>query len=143
MTCFDINDKIKKYNSVNEIIEEFCIVRLDYYIKRKEYLIKQYEQELLINSNKYRFINSIINDEINIYKKTEIESIKILEDNKFDKINDGYNYLLNMFIKSFTKDRLDELKKIIDNLKKQIKELKLLTPENLWENDLNEFEKIY
>ena len=143
MTCFDINDKIKKYDSVNEIIEEFCIVRLDYYIKRKDYLIKQYEQELLINSNKYRFINSIINDEINIYKKTEKESIKILEDNKFDKINDGYNYLLNMYIKSFTKDRLDELKKIIDNLKKQIKELKLLTPENLWENDLNEFEKIY
>ena len=37
-----------------------------------------------------------INDEINIYKKTETESIKILEDNKFDKINDGYNYPWNV-----------------------------------------------
>jgi DNA gyrase/topoisomerase IV subunit B len=147
MTCFDINNKIKKYDSINEIIEEFCIVRLNYYLKRKEYLLKQYEQELLLNSNKYRFINAIINDEINIYKKTETESIKILETNKFDKINDnssnGYNYLLNMFIKSFTKDRLDELKKMIDSLKKHIKELKVLTPEQLWENDLTEFKNKY
>ena len=147
MTCFDKDDKIKKYDSVNDIIEEFCSVRLEYYIKRKEYLLKQYEQDLLTNSNKYRFINSIINDEINIYKKTEKESIIILENNNFDKIPDnssnGYNYLLNMSIKSFTKDKLDELKKIIDSLKKQIKELKLLTPETLWENNLNEFEKVY
>ena len=111
MTCFDKNDNIKKYDSVNDIIEEFCSVRLEYYIKRKEYLLKQYEQDLLTNSNKYRFINSIINDEINIYKKTEKESIIILENNNFDKISDNYNYLLNMSIKSFTKDKLDELKK--------------------------------
>ena len=148
MTCFDINNKIKKYNSVNDIIEEFCITRLDFYNKRKQHLLKQYEHELLLNSNKYRFINAIIEDEINIYKKTEQESNIILEKNKFDKINDsssnsGYNYLLNMSIKSFTKDKLDELKKIIDSLKKQIKELKNLSPENLWENDLKEFKKIF
>ena len=143
MTCFNHNDKITKYDSVNEIIEEFCTVRLDYYSKRKIYLLKQYEQELLLNSNKFRFVNAIINDEIIIYKKTENESIKILETNKFDKINDNYNYLLNMSIKSFTKEQLDKLKKEIDSLKKLIKELTLLTPENLWENNLNEFETNY
>lgn len=35
MMCFDFDGKIKKYNSPEEIIEEFYPVRLAYYQKRK------------------------------------------------------------------------------------------------------------
>lgn len=35
MMCFDSEGKIKKYNSPEEIIEEFYPVRLAYYQKRK------------------------------------------------------------------------------------------------------------
>lgn len=35
MICFDFENKIKKYNSPEEIIEEFYPVRLGYYQKRK------------------------------------------------------------------------------------------------------------
>lgn len=35
MMCFDAEGKIKKYNSPEEIIEEFYPIRLAYYQKRK------------------------------------------------------------------------------------------------------------
>ena len=35
MMCFDFDGKIKKYNSPEEIIEEFYPLRLAYYQKRK------------------------------------------------------------------------------------------------------------
>lgn len=35
MMCFDPEGKIKKYNSPEEVIEEFYPVRLAYYQKRK------------------------------------------------------------------------------------------------------------
>ena len=35
MICFDFENKIKKYNSPEEIIEEFYPIRLAYYQKRK------------------------------------------------------------------------------------------------------------
>jgi DNA topoisomerase II len=35
MICFDFDGKIKKYNSAEEIIEDFYPVRLSYYQKRK------------------------------------------------------------------------------------------------------------
>jgi DNA topoisomerase-2 len=35
MICFDSNGKIKKYNSPEEILEEFYVLRLSYYQKRK------------------------------------------------------------------------------------------------------------
>ena len=35
MICFDFDGKIKKYDSPEEIIEEFYPVRLSYYQKRK------------------------------------------------------------------------------------------------------------
>ena len=38
MHLYNSQGKIKKYNSVKEILEEYYIVRLEYYQKRKDYL---------------------------------------------------------------------------------------------------------
>lgn len=35
MVCFDVNGKIKKYASPEEIVDDFYDVRLSYYMKRK------------------------------------------------------------------------------------------------------------
>ena len=40
MICFDLDGKIKKYNSPEEIVEDFYPVRLAYYQKRKVSLSK-------------------------------------------------------------------------------------------------------
>ena len=52
MYLFDKNDKLKKYENVNDIINEFIETRLEYYEIRKENQIKKMEYQLKILSNK-------------------------------------------------------------------------------------------
>lgn len=42
MVLFDANGMIKKYGSVCDIMEDFYKTRIDYYGKRKEYLLSKY-----------------------------------------------------------------------------------------------------
>lgn len=35
IVCFDKNGKIRKYESPEEILKEFYVLRLEYYVKRK------------------------------------------------------------------------------------------------------------
>jgi DNA topoisomerase-2 len=52
MNLFDSKEKLKKYGSVEEIIDDYCVVRLDYYTKRKEYMIAALQKELMVLSNR-------------------------------------------------------------------------------------------
>jgi DNA topoisomerase-2 len=49
MMCFDVEGKIKKYNSPEEIVEEFYPVRLAYYQKRKVTAIRTQFSEAFLN----------------------------------------------------------------------------------------------
>ena len=40
MHIFDENDRLKKYDNVDEIIDEYFPLRIKYYEKRKNYLIE-------------------------------------------------------------------------------------------------------
>ncbi len=56
MVLFDCDNKIKKYEDVYSIVSDFCITRLDYYVKRKAYQVSKIESQLQVLSNKYRFV---------------------------------------------------------------------------------------
>ena len=48
MVLFNSKGKIQKYENVNDIIEEFYKVRLEFYGKRKEYLLSKLKREVEI-----------------------------------------------------------------------------------------------
>ena len=64
MVLFDSKNKIKKYNNIEEIINEFYDVRLDFYNQRKKYLLAKVGFALEKNKNKKRFINMVLNGEL-------------------------------------------------------------------------------
>ena len=80
MVCFNNEGKIVKYNAVEDILEEFYKLRLEYYALRKNYLISNMKRELEILDNKVRFICAVINEELIIKKKK-----------KKDLVNELYN----------------------------------------------------
>jgi hypothetical protein len=49
--------------------------------------------------------------------------------------------LLNMQIRSFSKQKLEELKKAIEKLEAELKHVKKISEAEMWEHDLQEFEK--
>jgi DNA topoisomerase II len=75
MVCFDKDHKLKRYNEVEEILEEFFDLRLEYYTKRKEYMLSHLKRDLEILDNKVRFIILIIDDKLVVRKKKKTEII--------------------------------------------------------------------
>ena len=153
---------ICKYDSPEDIIEEFYLLRLVYYTKRKEYMIKSMQKELDVYQSKIRFIEEFISGEINIIQKEdeEIETM-LIEKNypkfgkeDFNKKNDDdneeedtssftYEYLLGMKIKSLTKKKIEELKTLHANKLALFNDLMLKNEKDLWRDDLNKFLDVY
>ena len=84
MVLFDPEGKLKKYNTVEEIIANFYDLRLKYYQIRKDYMISVIKKDVAILSNKARFIKMIIDDELVIKKKMRNVIVNELYDLKFD-----------------------------------------------------------
>ena len=84
MVLFSPEGKLKKYNTIEEILETFYNLRLEYYHIRKDYMISVLKKEVATLSNKARFIKMVIEDELIIKKKKRVILVNELYDLKFD-----------------------------------------------------------
>jgi DNA topoisomerase-2 len=145
MHAFDSNNKLKKYNDIFEIINDYYITRLQLYKTRKAYLINQIKIELQIMTNKYRYIDEIINDTIIFKNKSKIQIIDELNRKKYDIINDDveFKYLIKMPIDVLTSDNIIKLKN--NCTQKQIDYDIILNTSifKMWNTDLSAFETEY
>lgn len=141
MHLFDENKKIKKFDTQYEIIDYYYKIRMDFYDKRKIFQIQQLKYEIEVIKNRMLFIKSVIEDKIKINKRSrEQVETDILVLNLM-KVNDSYNYLLNMSIVSLTKEKLVELKDEFEKSKEKLKQLELITIDEIWLNELDELKK--
>jgi len=136
-TCIDENNRVKVFNTPNEIFEHYIEIRLEYYKKRKEYLIQKIANEIRLDISKYVFIKMIVDDKLIVSKRKKSEIEKDLE--KIDKIikKDNYDYLLNMPIHSLTKEKLEDLYNKIKQKKEELDKIKSITEKEMWLEELN------
>ena len=87
MVLFSPDGKIKRYSSVEEILEIFYNLRLEYYGKRKEYMISIMRKDLGILSNKVRFIKAVISEELIIKNKKRAILVNELLDSGYDTMS--------------------------------------------------------
>ena len=121
MHLFDADDKLKKYNTIPEIIDDYYVKRLEMYQIRKNYLIDEIQRELILFDNKARYIQENLNVTIDFRKKKE-EVNKMLTDKGYDMVNEDedYKYLTRMPMDSVTEENV---KKLMDEQEKKNKEL--------------------
>ena len=143
MVVFNDKQKIVKYNTVDEVIDAFCHVRLDFYKKRKKHQLKIAERRLVILVNKMNFIESVISGGIVIMNRKEEDIIDDLKSKNIEMVDDGYGYLLGLQVRTFTKEKVDVLRAEIKKEKISIKELKSTTEKQIWLRELDELEKNY
>lgn len=143
MHLFDYNDKLKKYENVKEIIDDYFIKRLELYDKRKEYQLKILRDEMLILSNKARFIQENLDDLIDLRKKSNLENENTLSEKKYDKIENTYKYLLKLPMDSVSIENVEKIMKEKENKQEFIKKLENLTNIDIWLEELVELESSY
>ncbi|KAG3007040.1 hypothetical protein PC120_g17018 [Phytophthora cactorum] len=129
MYLFGANGRIKKYSDVYEIIDEYYHVRLELYGARHEAIIEQLRYEMMILSNKTKFITMIKASKIDQRKMSEALLLAALEKNfEADPRASGtglsrYEYLVSMSYRSFTDENATRMKTLV---KKKEKKLKLI-----------------
>lgn len=141
LTTLDENGKLKIFDCVEDIITYFVDFRLGYYQKRKDYLLDKLNKELIELCYRAKFIKSIIDKKLVVNNTPKDVIIKWLDDNKFGKVDDSYNYLLSMPIWSLTKERYEDLMNKAKQKKETIDEIGKKEPKDMYLEDLNELKK--
>jgi len=138
MHAFDHNEKLKKYESPQEIIDDFYEVRLDFYDKRKRYQIEILNNELIILSNKARYIQEILNDTLDLRKKKMREIVEILENKGYDKIDEDneYKYLIKMPMDSVSEENVEKIMNEKVSKERELNILKTKDIKTIWSEEL-------
>jgi DNA topoisomerase-2 len=138
MHLFNENEKLMKFNSEKEIIDSYFPVRLAYYQKRKDYMINSIQSELKLLTNKSRYIQETLDGDIDLRKKSKTDILQILQDKKYDMIEDDadYKYLLKMPMDSVSEENAAKLMKDRDGKRQELLDVQTNTIENMWLNEL-------
>ena len=145
MHLFNAEDKLKKYEKVEEIIDDYYITRFKLYEERKKYLIKSLEREIVLLSNKAKYINEILEGTIDLRKKKKDDIIKFLQDKGYQTIDeDGeYKYLVKMPMDSVSEENVSKLFKELGAKEAELETIRKTTVNNMWLNELDILKKEY
>lgn len=92
LVAFDGQGRIHKYESPLDIMEEFYRIRLQFYEKRKQYLLNDMQRELEKLSNQSRFVKMIIDGKLVVSKKKKavlVAELRKLNFKPFPKVIDA------------------------------------------------------
>lgn len=141
MYLFNKDGQIKKYHSIIDIIEEFMKVRFEYYEKRKDFMMKKMNNDLLYINAKVSFINEILSGTLVINNKPKKSIEEVLLMKKYPKLENEYDYLLRMPLYSLTQEKKLELEDEMVRLKTKLEQLQRLQIKDMWKSELTDLGK--
>lgn len=140
-TVLDETGNLNVFNTASEIIEYFVKFRLEYYHKRKTYLLETLTADLRLLSNRANFIKAIISGKLKINNVPRKEIILCLQEANFDEIDGAYTYLLSMAIHTLTKEKYEELLAQVAQKEEELAIVKQKDPSQMYKEDLQELRK--
>ena len=143
MHAFTSQEKLKKYESPGEIVEDFYITRLGIYKIRKEQMIKDAKAKKLLLSNKVKYIMGVLDNHVDLRRKKNLEITTILLNYELDKIDDNYNYLIKMPMDSVSEENVEKIKQELTELSKFLVKIEKTTEEEMWLEELTKLEREY
>jgi DNA topoisomerase II len=145
MHLFDSDDKLQKYENVSDIIDAYYDVRLKLYQTRKDYLIDSIEKELVLLSNKARYIKENLEGTIDLRKKKKEQVLEMLQSKDYDIIDDDsdYKYLTKMPMDSVTEENVERLLTEKGNKETELATIKSTTINQMWNSELDNLSEQY
>lgn len=139
MHLFDADDTLHKYEKVYEIIDAYYQTRLKLYNSRKEYMIDSIEKELVVLSNKARYIQENLDGTIDLRKKKREQVNEMLLAKEYDQIDQDtdYKYLVKMPMDSVTEENIEKLLKEKGNKESDLEKIKATSIQQMWLGELD------
>ena len=138
MHLFHPEKGIHKYTSPEEILLDFVSIRTKTYKKRKTHLITTLKNKLQKLENVSKFIDMVIHEKLIVFKRKRSELEHEME-KIFDKIDNSYDYLLNIKTYQYTHEAVQNLREETTKSKVELDTLQKMSHVDMWKRDL----KIY
>ena len=138
MHLFNENDQLRKYDTPEAIIDDYMSRRLVGYADRKKYQLDKLEAEVLLISDKARFITGILEETIDLRRKKKDVVCAMLLNMNFAVINNDHEFkhLVRMPMDSVTEENVESLLKQKEMREKELDLLKKVSCVQLWRKDI-------
>ena len=145
MHLFDAEDKLKKYENVCEIIDDYFDTRLQMYQVRKNYLIMAITEELVLLSNKVKYIKEVLEGTVDLRRKKKDEVSTMLLEKGYSVIDEDsdFKYLTKLPMDSVSEENVEKLEKDHQNKMADLDEVKATTIQQMWLKELVVLETEY
>jgi DNA topoisomerase-2 len=143
MHMFNSEFKLHKYETVEEIIDDFYGVRMELYRKRKAYLVEAMEKKLVKLSNRARYIQETLKGTVDLRRKKAEEVTALLTGMNFAQLDGDFKYLIKMPMDSVTEENVANIMKEKTDTESELEALKAKTLEKMWLDELEQLEKQY
>jgi DNA topoisomerase-2 len=145
MNLFDADEILQKFDKVSDIIDSYYSIRLALYQTRKNCMIKNLEHELLLLTNKAKYIKENLDGTIDLRNKKRDVVVEMLMNKQYDIIDDdaNYHYLTKMPMDSVTEENVTRLNKEHGNKAAELELVKTTTINAMWLNELAELKVLY
>ena len=149
MHLFDHEDKLKKYEKVEDIINDYFEIRIKHYVLRKAYIIREKEEELVVLQNKARYIQEVLDGTIDLRRLKQYEINALLQTKQYvmishNKDNDkDYKYLIKMPMDSVSIENVEHLLKVCTTTQHELDIIKSTSEKQMWLNELEVLEHEY
>ena len=145
MHLFDAEDKLKKYDTVEEIIDDYFVTRLKLYSVRKAYLIDLLERELIVLENKARYIQELLDGTIDLRKKKKEEIVNMLLTKSYAVINEDndFKYLVRMPMDSVSEENVEKLNREHKDKSDELQLIKEMSEQQMWLKELENLTQEY
>ena len=145
MHLFDSQDQLKKYGNVRDIVRDYYATRLNLYNKRKTHQLGAMTAELLLLSNKARYIQELLDGSIDLRRKRGDELVSMMQSKGYDQVegDQQYKYLLKLPMDSVSEENVQKLLKEKGQKEVCHATLQGTSIEQLWLADLAELRAEY
>lgn len=152
MHLYNYDNVITKYSSPIDILKDFYNFRYEFYVRRKEHMIKLLENKMLFAKFRKIYIQYILDNKIIVNRKKKDEVIAQIEKYNFPKLSEivdapedkkSYKYLTDLLIFHLTDEKIEELEKDYEAKQLELEKYKEITIVDLWTTELDEFTKEY
>jgi DNA topoisomerase-2 len=152
MHLYDINGKLKKYDTVDEILREYYEYRLETYVLRKKYYTKVLENKLNIIKWRIKFLEYYDTEKIVLKKgKTPLTHAEVEEQlvkhqfpklsHNFEDVDKKYDYLTDLKIWDLTLEKKTKLEENYNDITMEFETYINTTVQQIWLSELDEIEK--
>ncbi|GMH52944.1 hypothetical protein TrRE_jg6314 [Triparma retinervis] len=159
MNAFGVDGVVRKYERIEDMIEEWYGVREEVYVRRKEERLKVLEYENQLLQNRGRFIDLVLRKEIDLFggvgKGELVDALAekgfkgkgkldaIIGGGEWEGGEDAYDYLLSMNVSSFTRERIQAMEEDKGNKVMELEQVRAESVEDMWRRELDELESLF